>query len=343
MITYVNTVFVNNDPKGVLTTDAAAPANAQTPSADAGKFIVKTIDAGNNGEKKIKIGLVTDKVSVIRKKDGNAYAAVVRWTNDIMPDRLKSYNELDYKADTEDSYKIDFTKVDASVMSDLAQGHRRIVVRLQFKDLPTRYRKWSETYEYMTKAGDTAATIAEGIANTINYQYKRQRVMADGKTTEGVLVLTAMPYDDDDKIDSLSWANKVRFTANVWYTNPQDAAFASNNKYFIKGLTITKTPGDWYAASAKLVRDREAQSFGYAGVLNQGEGTWPIIKPDLNTRLDVQYDGITLEFENTYRTADDWIKTTKQAVEIYGKTGALADLRTAIKVALGLQAAEVKP
>ena len=35
------------------------------------------------------------------------------------------------------------------------------------------------------------------------------------------------------------------------------------------------------------------------------------------TNLDNKYDGITIEFENQYRTADDLWRRTKQTVEIY--------------------------
>ena len=36
-----------------------------------------------------------------------------------------------------------------------------------------------------------------------------------------------------------------------------------------------------------------------------------------STNIANKYGGITLEFENRYHTADDWIKRTKQTVEIY--------------------------
>ena len=63
---------------------------------------------------------------------------------------------------------------------------------------------------------------------------------------------------------------------------------------------------------------------GYEGILNRGEGTWPIIKPDMNVSLSAQYDAITLEFENMYRAADDIQRKTKQVLEVYSvKTSAL--------------------
>jgi hypothetical protein len=60
---------------------------------------------------------------------------------------------------------------------------------------------------------------------------------------------------------------------------------------------------------------------GYEGILNRGEGTWPIIKPAMETSLSGHYNVVTLEFENMYRTADDLFRKTKQTVEIY-TTGA---------------------
>ena len=109
--------------------------------------------------------------------------------------------------------------------------------------------------------------IAAGIAKQINLQYKRARVTASAAA--GVLTLTALPYDDDNVVDSYSWAGKVRFVADCYYTDPAAAAFASRNKYFLPGMIIEKTPGVWSTTSAKLVRDRESQGMGYDGIMNR--------------------------------------------------------------------------
>lgn len=329
MITYVNTVFVNNSTAAIGTVASAAAAT----TADAGKFVIETSENAA-GVKTVRIGQVTDKTAVIRKKSGNGTAPIIRWANAINPADLKSFNVLSYADDVNEEVNADFTKVNDDVQTLLAQGGKRVVVRIQYKDLPTRYRKWSETYEYVTKEGDDMTAIAEGIKNSINYQYKRARVEASA--ADGVLTLTAMKYDDDNSVDSISPDETVRFTVNIYYTDPQAAGFGSNIKYFPTGLVIKKTPGTKYAASAKLVRDREAAAMGYDGILNRGEGTWPIVKPAMKTDLSNKYDGITLEFENHYRTADDWIKTTKQAIEIYGTKGMLSAVTTAIKTALGI-------
>lgn len=339
MVNYVNTVLVSNGEGAVLTAAPAAASSMSAASADAGKFIIANCDpnvadgdlynvtTGTAGDiQTIKVGIVTKKNTVLRKKDGSAqYLPVIKWSNEIKAADIKSFNTLTYVADTEDTVEIDFAGLVQPELDKFAEGGKRIIVRLTYKDMPHRYRKWTESYEYVTVAGDTKNTIATGIANLINREWKRARVQATAAGTKVTIV--ALPYDDDDSADSLNWANKVRFNANIYWTDPAGDGWESTNKHFPNGTTITKTPGKQYPASAKLVRDRESWAMGYQGILNRGEGTWPIIKPDMETDLTQNYDGITLEFENMYRAADDIQRKTKQTLEVYGKTGTLDDLK----------------
>lgn len=319
MVTFVSKVFVSNGNNSALATDPA--------SIKKGQFIVYDVDAAkytiDANTKRFKIGMGSGKS--VKDHKGVSHPEI-KWSNIINADDIRSINVLAYKADTEEAVKIDFTKINAAVLKLLAVGGKRIIVRLTFKDLPTRFRKWTESYEYVTLPGDTAATISKNIADLINKQWKRARVVATDAA--GVITLTAMPYDDDDSVDTLNVANKVRFNANVYYTDPAAEGWESLNKHYPTGVTIEKTPGTQYAASAKLVRDREAWSMGYDGILNRGEGTWPIIKPAMETKLDGQYNAINIEFENAYRAADDIVRKTKQNVEIYttGATSIITDL-----------------
>lgn len=319
MVTFVSKVFVSNGNNSAL---ATAPASIKK-----GQFIVYDVDAAkytiDADTKRFKIGMGSGKS--VKDHKGVSHPEI-KWSNIINADDIRSINVLAYKADTEEAVKIDFTKINAAVLKLLAVGGKRIIVRLTFKDLPTRFRKWTESYEYVTLPGDTAATISKNIADLINKQWKRARVVATDAA--GVITLTAMPYDDDDSVDTLNVANKVRFNANVYYTDPAAEGWESLNKHYPTGVTIEKTPGTQYAASAKLVRDREAWSMGYDGILNRGEGTWPIIKPAMETKLDGQYNAINIEFENAYRAADDIVRKTKQSVEIYttGATSIITDL-----------------
>lgn len=332
MITYVNTVLVSNN------STANKPLATNPASVEAGQFIIMNCDEGISANamfsgsvadaNTIKIGMGTGKTTTLINPNGTtSQVPVIKWSNEIKKADIKSLKELTYTASTEDAVEIDFSNIEQEVLDVLAQGGKRVIVRLTFKDMEPRYRKWTESYEYITAINETAANMATKIASLINKQVKRARVTA--VAASGKITLTAMPYDDDNSVDSLNWANKVRFSANVYYTDPKAAAFASNNKYFPTGVVITKTPGVQYPAEAKLVRDRESQAMGYLGVLNRGEGTWPIIKPEMATDLSAHYNALTLEFENMYRAADDIFRKTKQTVEIYSVQPA-----TALKAAL---------
>jgi hypothetical protein len=203
----------------------------------------------------------------------------------------------------------------------IASGGIPVVLRLTFKDLPTRYRNWTESYDYYTKLGDTGVEIAAGLAEAITRESRRARVYASANGSK--LILEAMPYDDDNSNESENFTGKVRFNANVWYSNPQAAGFAANNKYGIG--KISKVTGVQYPASAKNVRDHERTAQGYEGILHRC--CWFDQKPAIVADINNKYNGITLEFENMYRAADDIFRKTKQTVEIYGSNeGEAADL-----------------
>ena len=346
MLNYVTNVFVSNLASGAVVTSVPSATTTDEPSANAGKFIFMQI--GNDGAENIvasasdmadadiiKMGIITKKnnIQIDPQTKAVKYVPVIKWSNIIKKADIKRYTKRDYEADTEDKVYIDFNDLSADVLNILNDGGKRIIVRLTFKDLPTRFRKWTESYEYVTKSGDTKATIASNIATLISKQWKRARIYTkvgnvtygnDGKfasfteAANGTAIeFEAMKYTDDNVVDSLNWANKVRFNANIYFTDPSADGWDSTNKNYPTGVKINKVPGKTYIASAKLVRDREAWAMGYEGILNRGEGTWPIVKPDMETVLSNHYDAITLEFENMYRAADDIQRKTKQVVEIY--------------------------
>ena len=355
MITYVNNVFVSNvDSSNIVSISSVADFASVTK----GKFAILDVDTNAS---------VT--AATIRFKIGMGTGNGIKWSNIINVADIKGWAASSYAADTEDTCYINLGGATGLIGSGklLSKAGKRIIVRLTFKDMPTRYRKWTESYEYVTKDGDTAASIATAIANMINKESKRARVIAtvgemnstsasatatvgsayyhadsnwanpaSASANNNTICLTAMTYSDDDSVDSINWYNKVRFNANMYYTDPAAEGWESLNKHFITGAKIDKVPGKTYEASAKLVRDREAQAMGYEGILNRGEGTWPIIKPAMNTVLTNHYNVVTIEFENMYRTADDLFRKTKQTLEIYttaatsGFTTELAKLTNAV-------------
>ena len=328
MITYVNSVLVSNKNGETLATAEELKGKAKKEDLKplVGKFVFMNCDpAKQNGTAiedvykmdsaadRFKIGVVTsDSFQKVDKLGNVTFVPVVKWSNIINVADIKSVTKLDYKEDSEDEITIDFSDIAPETLDLLAQGGCPIVLRLTFKDMPMRYRKWTESYSYVTKVGDTVQDIMAGLVKDIIRAPKRQRVYA--KINGQKLVLTQMKYDDDESNRTENVYMKGRFDANMYWMNPAAPGWASNNKYDL-GVVFSKKEGVTYPATAKLVRDRERATFDYQGVLHRS--CWYDPQPAMVTNLDNKYDGITIEFENQYRTADDLWRRTKQTVEIY--------------------------
>lgn len=347
MITYVNTVLVTNKnntawaEKSDVAEMTAADKDAEI-AKRAGKPIFFNYDAEDpystkdvSNVNKFKIGVITNDTTIVRKKDGSVkYVPVVKWSNDILAHDIKSLTLNKYTDDVEDTVTIDFSKVDEATQNLFKEGGCTIVVRLTFKDMDTRYRKWTESYSYVTESGDKITDIVKKINDQINREYRRARVTAeiangaaDSDNENKAIKIVAMKYDDDEQAVTENVYGKVRFDANAYYSNSKAPGWASNNKYDIAGLKITKAPGKTSPTSAKLVRDRERASFDYMGVLHRC--CWYDPQPKMITDINAKYTGITLEFENQYHTADDLMRQTKQTVELYAtNNGAAGNLDT---------------
>lgn len=336
MNTYVNNVMISNLATGAIAATKPAATATNTAVADAGKFIFMNCEDGTMGAtitgKVVKVGLIQNKRQpLVDYSTGvTTYEPVIKWSNEIKKADVRGLHFKQFKQEEEDKVTIDFTNMTTAMKTKLGTAGKRIIVRLTFKDMPHRFRKWTESYEFVTADAtvDVDKKIVTGIVNLINKQYKRARVTAAADATGKKVVLTAMPYDDDDNVMSISPANKVRFVANVYFTDPSAAGFASKNKYFIDGVVIKKTEGHDGECNWKHVRDREYWAQGYEGILNRGEGTWPIIRPDMEVQKGAEYDSLTLEFENSYRAADDIVRKTSQCLEIYGLKGQLGLVKT---------------
>lgn len=328
MITYVNSVLVSNKNGETLATAEELKGKAKKEDLKplVGKFVFMNCDPAKQdgtaiedvykmdaAADRFKIGVVTsDSFQKVDKLGNVTFVPVVKWSNIINVADIKSVAKLDYKEDSEDEITIDFSGIAPETMDLLAQGGCPVVLRLTFKDMPMRYRKWTESYSYVTKVGDTVESIIAGLIKDIIRAPKRQRVYAkiDGQK----LILTQMKYDDDESNRTENVYIKGRFDANMYWMNPAAPGWASNNKYDL-GVVFSKKEGVTYPATAKLVRDRERATFDYQGVLHRC--CWYDPQPAMVTNLDNKYDGITIEFENQYRTADDLWRRTKQTVEIY--------------------------
>jgi hypothetical protein len=329
MITYVNTVLVSNKNGKELAGSEVLEGVAKKEALKdlVGKFVFMNCDPAKQDGTAIadvltfdencdrfKIGVVTKDFyeKFDKKNNTTVFVPIIKWSNIINVADIKSVTKLDYMADSEDKITIDFSNIADETMDILTNGGCPIVLRLTFKDMPTRLRKWTESYSYVTKPGDKVADIIAGLAKDIAQHPKRQRVYVTAEDNK--LILEAMTYSDDESARNENVYAKVRFDANMYWMNPQAPGWASNNKYEL-GATFTKKAGVTYPASGKLVRDRERGTYDYMGVLHRC--CWYDPQPDMVTNIENHYDGITLEFENQYHTADDLWRKTKQTVEIY--------------------------
>ncbi len=341
MITYVNDVFVSNETGVLYSGKISALAKASKSAiANVGKLAIvdmadpdTAVTAVPATATAIKIGKITSAVSTVVLADGSVkYMPVIDWTNPIQKSAIKSAQFTDHKADTPEKIEVDFNGLNTQIKTKIAAGGHSVVFRIIYKDMNTRFRKWTESYEYVTKVGDTELTVAEGIANLIKKDYKRARVNVD--YTAGKITLTAMNYDDDNSVPSLSPAATVRFAVSTWISFNDEAGIVGigySHKYPLAGVVVKKTPGEVYTASPKYVRDREEAAMGYNGIVNRGfEEYREVGLPALDTKLDGEYDAVTILFENMYHTADDLNRLTKQSVEIYPKSGEGASLKTAL-------------
>jgi hypothetical protein len=344
MITYVNTVLVSNKNGETLATatDLAGKETKAELKPLVGKFVFMNCDPAkqdgtaiedvysmDEAADRFKIGVVTsDSFQKVDKLGNVTFVPVVKWSNIINVADIKSVAKLDYKEDSEDEITIDFSGIANETMDLLAQGGCPVVLRLTFKDMPMRYRKWTESYSYVTKVGDTVENIIAGLIKDIIRAPKRQRVYAkiDGQK----LILTQMKYDDDESNRTENVYMKGRFDANMYWMNPAAPGWASNNKYDL-GVVFSKKEGVTYPATAKLVRDRERATFDYQGVLHRS--CWYDPQPAMVANIDNKYDGITIEFENQYRTADDLWRRTKQTVEIYASNNGEKFTTGAVEIA----------
>lgn len=331
MITYVNTVLVTNNIEKNLSGEKESPVFAFAPASavegkttkaeatkEAGAIIVYDIDAADYNlaptTKRFKIGVITSEATQNRKD--LTYIPIVKWSNIINVDEIKHFDMIEPKEESEDTIKIDFSGLNESVKNLFAEGGCTITLRITYKDMPTRMRKWTESYSYVTQPGDTVETIINALARNILVTPKRQRVEVTKDATS--ITLVAMKYDDDEQPVTENVYAKVRFDVNMYYSNSKAPGFASNNKYELAGIKIQKTEGETSACNAKLVRDRERAAFDYSGVLHRC--CWFDPQPKMVTDINNEYSGLTLEFENTHRTADDLWRKTKQTVELYVST-----------------------
>ena len=157
MITNVTTVLIGTGKTSILD-HAPAAQETNTPSEHVGKFVLELVGSGESISKHScsRIGIVTNKntavVDPVTKQI--KYVPIVKWTHTINNYASVKVAVSEYKPNTEDSVKITFNE-------DNGYDAKRILLRVTYKDMETRYRKWTETYEVVVAPNATKESIAK--------------------------------------------------------------------------------------------------------------------------------------------------------------------------------------
>lgn len=342
MITYVDTVLVSNT--GVqVQADTEATFADNLKNAAKGSFVLmggadeKSLILSSSIGTQVPSGFNCIKVGIVTAESKNANGVrvpVVKWSDVINKDEVKSavFTIGTTNQETEDVVK--FSLSTESGASDkwsefASEGGKEVVLRITYKgNHEPRYRKWTDTYSVIVSSGDSFAAVAQKLVNAVNKDAKRQKVSA--KVESGALVLEALPINDDNSSESINWKDKLRFSATMYYTDPQATGFASHNKYAVPAVVMQKTPGKNPVTSGKAARDAESKALGYQGILNRGQGTWPIIKPAIEADINKIYSVATIEYEPLYRAADDVHRKAKKTLTIYVDASVESNFASAI-------------
>lgn len=304
MLQYVNSVLVGKVQGTTAKTLATAVAGDILMFDNTGAIISTEANAAAANE--IKLGLVTDKVQNYTNPSTGASTSikVIKYTNLIPKNSIRTYNKFAYKAASEDVIVINFGSFTPVIGN-------RYVLRIIYKDLYEHPGQFTHTYEVIANTA-VLKDLVESFAKLINRDSRRRVVATENDSS---ITLTALAKDDNEGKESINIYTQVDMEAVIYYTDPSATGFASKNKYPLAGVTITKTPGTPGLGNPKVIRDREQAALSYKGITNRT--WWPVIKPELNVNLSGKYDGAVIEFEPEHRTAEDGFRKTKQSVEVY--------------------------
>lgn len=308
MLQHVNKVLVG---KGAASAPVATSATIAAATAgevlmfDQNKTLITT-SAQATAASSVFFGLKTGKTITYTLKDGTVSTTPeIVYGNEIKKGSITNYKFSTYSAVVEDVLTIDLT-------SATLYAGQRYVIRLAYRDIFEHPGMFTHSYEiFATDA--TATTVAAQLAAKIN-KHKGRRCVA--VATAGVLVLTAIPKDDNEGVNSINYYTRVNLDGSIFTT------VGGLDYQQISGATIAKTAGTNGNGFWKTVRDRENAALGYRGITYRTSWPYCNIKPDLMVVEGTTYDTIIIENENEYLTPNNQYKEkTMLSTELYIPSG----------------------
>ena len=136
------------------------------------------------------------------------------------------------------------------------------------------------------------------------------------------LVLTALPKDDNEGVNSLNEFSMVSMEATLYTTVP--GALLSNQPEAVPGATIEKTTkGSLGHGFWKEVRDAEVRNMGYKG--HVFTGAYPSVEQARLVNPGNTYDSLVIESDTKYLSPDNqYVKEAPVTTTLYVKAGTLA-------------------
>lgn len=249
------------------------------------------------------VGVAGSKINVTMPDGSVAQKANIDFSNEIKKNSKPSAVIGKYVAPVEE--KIVIALADATIVAG-----NRYVLRIVYKDMYEAAWQFTHTYEVYAESA-TAADLAAAIVKKIN-AHKNRRVQAT--VSSAVIILTAMPKDDNEGVDSLNEYSVVTMEASLYETIP--GALLANQPKAVAGATIAKTVGNPGKGYWKQVRDAEVRNMGYKG--HVFTGAYPSVEQARKVIEGAEYDYAIIENDNLYLSNDNqYIKTTPLTTEVY--------------------------
>jgi len=193
---------------------------------------------------------------------------------------VSEYSVEAYAAPTEEVWTVDLTGWVAVVGTEY-------VIRIVYTDMNEHPGQFTHSYRYVATSA-TLATVLTAIVALINADTKRRVVATEASSTD--LILTGLPYDDQDEVDEINDYKQVTFEVFLESDN--------FDTYTANAITTVPSPGNGHY---RLVRDEEKWAQGYEGALNRT--MFPTKVPTFRTVKSETYDTLVIRHKNWFTTA----------------------------------------
>jgi hypothetical protein len=232
-------------------------------------------------------------------------------SNAIVGSKVSNYTGGAYSAKSE-------AVATLPAISDTISSGTEYVLRIVYKgDIATQHPgQNTETYRYTAASGDTSSDVYDKFVSKINKRYlsstikKAASQLITAENDGGVLTITALPVtgcttsvDDIDELAMNNFAVYLNYVDSDY--NWQEVTLSSDKSY---------TGADRGYGSWETIRDIEKRALAYEGISNYTH--WPVIKPDMRTVKDAEYDMIVIEHEAPYRSSDNQYNKETSLVQV---------------------------